>query len=411
MNWLLKIVEGPQKGVEVALIGGRRTSFGSGDACDVVIADVSLPAKAFDLDVTDTSVTLLTLGGEALALRPFEVRAFGTTAIAVGPADQPWEALVYPKPAEEKKAESERQEAAPEPAPAEGASAAEAPEADPGDRPRKRRGGCLGCGVILILLLVLLGLLWFLWPRVSERYPQAEAWRERSVAAMTGWWTHLTAKSVAQAVEEASTRLTLREIADQHGLKLSETNGVNKLTGNVKRRTERLAIRALALASDPHVAFDLTDDESLRNSANELFFVVTEGALKATAASNRVVTVTGYAPSRAHFERSVRALNADVPGIERLETAGVQVGGTPPPKEGEAEVAADEETVPAKAVRVAARRDYPIAGILMQPYPCVVMRNGLRLVEGAQVGAATIVRITADALILKDGGTEFEWRP
>jgi len=47
----------------------------------------------------------------------------------------------------------------------------------------------------------------------------------------------------------------------------------------------------------------------------------------------------------------------------------------------------------------------------MHPYPCVVLRTGLRLAEGAQIGTATIVRIEADRLILRDGKTEFAWRP
>ena len=59
MNWLLKIVEGPQKGAEIALVGGRRVSFGSGDACDIVVADASLPAEACAFDVSEAGVTAL----------------------------------------------------------------------------------------------------------------------------------------------------------------------------------------------------------------------------------------------------------------------------------------------------------------------------------------------------------------
>ena len=158
--------------------------------------------------------------------------------------------------------------------------------------------------------------------------------------------------------------------------------------------------------------FDLTDDESLKASSDELLFVVTEGALKAVAASNRVVTLSGYAPSSAELERAIRALNADVPGIDRLETSAIQVGGTPPVAVAKTKFAAPgvKATTPARAAAVA-RRDYPIAGIITKPYPLVVMRNGLRLAEGAQVGTATIERIEEDKLILREGKTTFEWTP
>ena len=98
MNWLLKIVEGPLKGAEVALVDGRRVSLGSDDACDIVVGDAALAAQACELDVSGTGVTVLTPDGAATALKPFEVRTFGTTAFAVGPVDQPWGDLVYPPP-------------------------------------------------------------------------------------------------------------------------------------------------------------------------------------------------------------------------------------------------------------------------------------------------------------------------
>ena len=56
-------------------------------------------------------------------------------------------------------------------------------------------------------------------------------------------------------------------------------------------------------------------------------------------------------------------------------------------------------------------RDYPIAGILTAPYPCVVMRDGQRVMEGALIGTAVLVKIEADRLRMRDGGTEFEWKP
>lgn len=405
MNWLLKIVEGPQKGAEIALVGGRRTSFGSGDACDIVVGDAALPAQACELDVSGTGVTVLTPDGAATALKPFEVRTFGTTAFAVGPVDQPWGDLVYPPP---------EAPDAPVPAPSEPSAEPEAAEPPPAEAEAapKRRHGCLGTLLVLLLLLVgALALLHCCRASIEARWPQVARFRAEVESAVQGQWGRWFGRARPASVPVAKGP-SLPELAAQHGLALVETNGVRKLAGNVRRRTERLAIRALALADDPSVQFNLTDDETLRASADELLFVVTEGALKATAASNRVVTLAGYAPSAAKLERALRALAADVPGIERVETKAVQVGGPAPAGTVAAEVAPD---VPKggrpRAGQERKRTVEPIAGILMHPYPCVVLRTGLRLAEGAQIGTATIVRIEADRLILRDGKTEFAWRP
>lgn len=415
MNWLLKIVDGPMKGAEIALLGGRRTSVGSGDDCDLVIADQSLSARAFELDVSDTAVTVLAEGGEAKVLHPFEVRAFGTTAIAVGPAEGAWQPLVYPK-AEEEKAEVEAEKPAPEPEKAEPeAEAAEEEKPDGGEpEPKRRRRGC-GCLLMLILLALVIFLLWFFWGRIAGKWPVVETYRMKSAEVLKSWWSagrDLVVKP-EPVVEKGP---SLEEIASTYGLAYTaagEGNAPAKLSGNVARRTERMAIRALALADDPTVKLDLTDDESLLLSANELLFVATEGSLKAVSASNRVVTVTGYAPTAERLEAVIRALAQDVPSAERLDTSAIRVGG-PAPKtvEGTSFAASPEPVRKAAAPKKsAARPDYPIAGLLTKPYPCVVMRNGLRLCEGAQVGSAVIVSIGADRLVLKEGNREFEWRP
>ena len=399
------------KGAEVALVDGLKVKVGSGDACDIVVADRSLDETAFELDVTAAGVTLTRPSGEAKALAPFEVVAFGTTAVAVGPAEGRWKALVWPKPAEEA-------------APAAPAKPAEPAKADDSDKPRKSRRS-FGCLVWLVVLLLLGVAAWYFWPRVAVKCPRAEECRVTACSRMRAYWTAGCEKAVDWSrrgyawaggkVEKPAPAPvvlpTLEEIAADHGLRLVTEDGVKTLKGNCTRRTERFAIRALALASDPFVRFDLTDDESLKAAADELLFVVTEGAVKVVSASNRVVTLAGVQPTAAQFEKTVRSLNADVPGIERLETAGVRIG-RPAAVEAPVEAAADG-TPPAAApkAKALARKDYPIAGLLVSPYPCVVMRNGLRLAEGAQIGSALIERIEADRLVLKEGSVTFEWRP
>lgn len=414
MSWLLKIVDGPMKGAEIALLGGRRTSVGSDDACDLVIADQTLAAKAFELDVSDSAVTLLVEGGETKVLHPFEVRAFGTTAIAIGPAEGPWEPLVYPK-AEEEKVEEEKVEV--EGGGAGDAKPDDAAEAAPeAEKPAKRRHRGVGCLIGLLLVVLVAFLLWFFWGRIVDRWPVVETYRAKTVETVKGWW--LSGKRLVVKPEPVVEKgPTLAEIAATYGLAYTPAEGETtaaRLAGNVALRTERLAIRALALSDDPTVKLDLTDDESLLLSANELLFAATDGSLKAVSASNRVVAVSGFAPSAERLEAVVRALATDVPAVERLDTSAVRVGGTPPAEVAETsfvEAAPAPKTVARPKKVQPSKPDYPIAGLLSKPYPCVVMRDGHRLCAGAQIGTAIIVRIASDRLVLKDGEREFEWKP
>ena len=426
MSFLLKIVEGPTKGAEIALVEGLRVSVGSGDDCDIVLADGSLPAHAFELDVTATTVTLVK-GDETQALTPYEIVDVGTTAFAVGPAEGEWPENLARAKGLAAGATGAKPDAAGANSGAAGArlgvkgsaSVASAAGASPaeaeasGNASERRRRGCLFAALLFLSSLVILaGLLLFFWPRVRAACPAAETARgavvEQSRRAW-GWAKGLCrgirARCAKSAPVAAAPGPSLAEIAAQYALTLTERDGAPLLAGNLRRRTERLAIRSLALADDPNVRFDLTDDETLKAAANELLFVVTEGALKAVAASNRVVTLVGRIPTAAALTEAVRALNSDVKGIERLETRGVAVGGTAP-------TAADEApALPKRRTAKPSSPDYPIAGILTAPYPCVVLRNGTRLTEGASLGTAVLVTIAADKLTLKDGGTTFEWRP
>ena len=417
MSWLLKIVEGPMKGAEIALVNGMKVRVGSDDACDIVVADGALPAVAFDLDATEAAVTLLAPDGDARVLRPFEAAAFGTSAFVVGPAEGPWQEIVWPKPEAPAEEPAEEPETPPAAEPAPETPSDEPAEAKPGEAappPRKRRGcgcGCLVAVLLLLLLAALLALLCRIYPE------QSGPWVEKGRACAARAWTFCRARFAGgrSAAETALPPPSLGKIAEEHGLELVDAESpAPLLRGNVARRTERLAIRALALAAKPGVRFDLTDDETMLKASDELLFVVTEGALKAVSASNRVVEIAGYAPNPAKLEQAVRALNADVAGIDRLLTAQVTVGGKPPPSAEKTAFVANARPAPANVPAphaAAVKRDVPVAGILTVPYPCVVMRNGLRLAEGAQVGTAVIEKIESDRLVLRDGGTTFEWRP
>ena len=392
------------RGAEVALLADTRLKVGSSADCDIVINDASLAPFAFELEVSESAVTLITPDGTQTQMKPLEIRDFGTTAVAVGPADEPWGELVRPAPeAEEQKPEPAAEPAEPSPA------------ADAG----KKRRSC-GCLLILVVVCLLLSGLaaWIAWFEPTGEYrertvawsKQAYAWSKQQV----GKWTN---REQPVAETPAATKVSLKDLAAQHHLTLGEEDGTVVLSGNLRRRTERLAIRALALAADPSCRLRLTDDETMLRASGELLFAYTDGTLKAVAASNGVVTIVGHAPDAAALERALRTLDAEVKGIVRVEASGVQVGGSAIVRqEGPEKVPFVTEPARSSAPSAAPpvkkpTRDYPIAGILTAPYPCVVLRDGHRVMEGALIGTAVLVKIEADRLVMKDGSSEFEWKP
>lgn len=435
MNWLLKIVEGPMKGAEIALVGGMRLKVGRDEQCDIVLADATLADVAFELDVADEAVTVIAPDGTACALPPFEIRSFGTTAIAVGPAEGEWRELLRP-PVEEPATETPVPEEMPKDAEAEEPTAEEPAEKPADAEPEKRKShGCaFGCLLMLILLLLAVVALWWFWPQVGGRVTEwYEAGRDKSVEIWTSWMKPTEQAEPVEAIEArtppAAGQPTLEDLVKAHGLVISETNGLPLVSGNLKKRTERLAIRALALSKDRRTLFDLTDDETLRDSAEALLFTLTEGALKVLAATNRVVEIGGYAKGVGDLDRVARALAADVPGLRTLAPVrNVKVGGTASRQPTQAALArgvtgasaVKPVGVPAKPVVAemvglvadgAVPRDFPVAGILTVPYPCVVLRDGMRCVEGAQVGGLTLERIEANRLTFRNGTETIVWEP
>ena len=51
MNVLLKVVQGPNAGAEIALASGMTVSLGKGDSCDILLADQSIGDVACELEV------------------------------------------------------------------------------------------------------------------------------------------------------------------------------------------------------------------------------------------------------------------------------------------------------------------------------------------------------------------------
>ena len=143
MSFLLKIVEGPNKGAEVALVEGVAVTLGKGDDCDIVLADQTMPDAPL---VVEANAERVTVGGDVL--EAFRVKTVGETSFAVGPSGAPWGELVWPKAevaadAADAKAEGDEPAGgAREDAAAAGAAAAGAKDAHP------RRRGCIGIAFV-----------------------------------------------------------------------------------------------------------------------------------------------------------------------------------------------------------------------------------------------------------------------
>ena len=53
----------------------------------------------------------------------------------------------------------------------------------------------------------------------------------------------------------------------------------------------------------------------------------------------------------------------------------------------------------------------PVVGVMTVPYPCIVLKDGSRVTEGAEFGGFIIDRIGADTIRIKGPEGTFEWRP
>ena len=410
MNFIIKIVEGPNRGAEIALPEGVAVTLGKSDACDVVLADSTLP----DEPLTFAAAALrVTVGGETL--EPFHVRTLGATAFAIGPADAPWEELKWPakepaeqEPGNEKRAEDASASGAARPAPEEKPAPA-APDATKNEK--KKRGGCCGCLVALLLLLaVLLALGWFFREELKPYLAKVSPCLEQIVAqtpAGTG------AAVVAEIASPLPAVDPLPDLALRHGLALTNRAGRTVLVGDFETRAARLAATAEAYAAKAGVELDFTDVESLGAAAGETLALVGEKDLRVTAVTNRVLVLSGTAMA---LRRALEALAADLPKLRGVDVSGValaarnaEAGLQEPP---DARRAPGAVTVARRAPgKSAASPALPVCGILTTPYPCLVLKSGARVMEGAPIGDSVILRIDADSVTLTNSAGRFTWKP
>ena len=416
MSFLLKIVEGPNKGAEITLVEGVAVTFGKTDDCDIMLADATFPDSPVSLEATPTGVTV-----DGAALANFHVRTIGSTAFAVGPADAPWGDLTWPA-REARSAEA-----------ADGPSGGEAPTS-PSDYPVSEppsgataespasstsHRGCLGCLVVFILLAILLAVLgWFFR---DQALPGAKkVWR------MASGTTKESGNGSAGTAETSGvyTNETLPMLVARYVLAETNRNGNTVYVGNFATRAERLSATARIYAAQPGVELDLSDGETLKTAVADTLALVGEQALSVVAVTNRTAVLVGRT---ANLRRTLEAISADVPKLVNVDVAGVKIVRVDPeppraslPRTSSPEVLTvadvdsgnddsgdDDSEKPVAPPRV----DLPVCGILTTPYPCLVLRDGARIMEGASIGDNVVLKIAADSVTLTNATGRFVWKP
>lgn len=436
MSYLLKITDGACKGAEIALVSGVRIKLGSSDDCDIVLPDATVPAIACELDVTDTSVTAIAPDGKVTLLKPFVIHEFDSIGFAIGPDNAPWEQLKRPEPepVEEKPAEASKPEAPEEEKkeeeeseeddeePKEEESNEEEPSKEAPAEEKKSGGKWFLWLLLMLVILIIVAavIFWFMTPNYLKEY-KAQICNKLDIKT----------EAMEQQAQIQEKKISLEEIAQQYNLQLTEEGGHKYLKGNCKRHTEALALRALAMAADKTAKLDVTDDESLLNSAKALIFTIFEDKVTVEGISERSLKISGKLEDGESLKKLMKAFESDLPAIESIDTSAIVFDKQeneepessdviPAPKpvvvqakpvENAAGNAAEQKAAEEKNKPKTAKRDYPVAGILSVPYPCVVLKNGVRCVQGASIGNAVIEEIKADRLVLRENGKTFEWIP
>ena len=425
MSFVLKIVRGANAGAEIALPEGVAVTLGKSDDCDIVLADATLPDAALTLAAAADGVTL-----DGAALAPFTVTERGATAFAVGPADAPWGELTWPEKASRSRGDAETRREEGENARGDAETQSEEGESSRRDagtqraegedlrasappREKKKRPGCLGCLLALILLvLVLLALGWFFRDKAQPYVERARPYAEQARTKVA----QLVKKSdVAPAADDAAKEVDRTVVlAERYGLVATNRAGRAVLAGDFATRAARLTATAEAYDACPGIELDFCDDESLRTAAEDTFALVGEPDLRVTAVTNRVLALAGTAVD---LRRTLEALAADLPKLRDVDVAGINSARRDAETPGETAVSGEAGAAKSVETRrdAAAPREnqpaLPVCGILTTPYPCLVLKSGARVLEGAPFGDGVVEKIEADAVTIKTAQGRIVWRP
>lgn len=411
MNFILKIVEGPNKGAEIALPEGVAVTLGKSDDCDIVLADATLSDAALTLKAAPDGVTL---DGEPF--EPFAVAERGATAFAVGPADAPWGELKWP----EKAKKPDTPEILDNPDSPKKPETPEIPEKPETPGNREKRHGCLGCLFWVVLLLVVLGALgWFFREQVRPCVEKAKPYAERVISRVSSLSRESSASSDSGSTAEPDRPTDpvapLQDLILRYGLAHANRAGRTVLSGDFATRAERLTATAEAYAVCPEIELDFSDVESLTAAAEDTFALVGENELHVAAATNRVIVLSGTATN---LRRTLDALAADLPKLREVEYSRVNIS-----RRGAESAAVGHETlderredgeIASQASRLMPSKPaptLPVCGILTTPYPCLVLKNGARVMQGAPLGEWTVARIDADSVTLTNAERSVTWNP
>ncbi len=444
MSFLLKIIKGENAGLEIALAEGKVT-FGSGEDCDIVLDDATLPEKAFTLETIGEQVSLIKDGEEAKAIELYTVFTSGEMEFAVGVEGKRWpkvkreieigqgqdqgqgveEKIDHPK-MEEIKAEE----------------------------PKKKRCG-FGCFSVLVLIILAFIGGYYLAQRyngeVKTLVDEAKEFsydkidkdavkhyygiaKDKSTEYYTagknktaGWLSTLKTKMPWYVEEVDPSTLppprTLEDVAADHALTLTTEGSVTTLSGNFVKRIDKVAAMQDAYEVEPLVKLDFSDDESLKSGVEDTLLTISEGKIKVVEAKNRAVKLVGKVETKGELVRIVTAICADVANVSSIDDSGVEVGELKKieeEKKVEAKVEAEtKEEAPAEPKeekrkvekKTVSTPNCPISGIITSPYPCIIMRDGSRAIEGAYVGEWLVVKIEANQVKFRKNGKEVTWRP
>ena len=468
MPKILKILTGPQEGAELELDVGIALRIGTDDSNDIVLVDAMAPAQALELvmEGDDVSVTAaaerLFAGdaalpvGEKTALPDYTILTIGSTRCAVGDTDKPWPPLRWipldvllaektqpeqeaEKPTEENVAKSEQEET-----PLSREQLEKIDELQSQKRAKRGRGFAMISWLLLILICA--AGMWFTGRHV---------------------WNLAKPRETETIIENThKTRLEkLREKAEALNLTMEEDEDGNltRISGNVPKTSQRTSIEQIVKYDCPHVVCEMTDDETLARSVKELVWGLTEGRLKLVGLKDRVAKLMGMTNNEEEWKTIVDNIRHDVPRLATVESdvvyadvmaaklreALAQTGfhdvrveilpgelqfvGYAPKESRQTFIKLVEEAVkyfPENArlsnlvkwkeenmvvdgeEPVAPKvRQLPITGIVVHPYPCVILADGQRLGKGSMVGGYTIDDISLTEVSLSKEDEKLTWRP
>lgn len=472
MPKILKILTGPQEGAELELDADIALHIGTDDSNDIVLVDAMAPAQALELVMEGDNISVTASAerlfagdaalpiGEKTALADYTILTIGSTRCAVGDADKPWPPLRWipldvllaekTQPQEEEKTEeptTNEPKPEQEEAPLSREQVEKLDELQSNKRAKRSRSFAIISWLLLILICV--AGMWFTGRHVWNLAAPKEK------------------EETSNVMENAhKTRLErLRERAEALGLTIEEEEdgSIKRISGNVPKTSQRTLIEQIVKYDCPNVICEMTDDETLARSVKELVWGLTEGRLQLVSLKDRVAKLMGMTNSEEEWNTIVDNIRHDVPRLAKVESdivyadvmaaklrealsktgfhdvrieilpGELQFVGFAPKESSqtfvklveeavkyfpenarlsnlvkwkESNMVADSEDPVAPKVR-----QLPITGIVVHPYPCVILADGQRLGKGSLVGGYTIDDISLTEVSLSREDEKLTWRP